>query len=142
MSAPYFDEQGRLLPVCPDCRGLGYVVDLIGEVRPCRREECVKKKAVEILEEGHAAGDGSAANPFGGLKDMLKGNTEFRKLAMPFVMGGIAGVVAKMGSEILEKAMKEEKTKGANPFELPPLLGPPPGSRRAKKKPSRRKSSR
>lgn len=143
MSAPYhLDAEGRPL-ACPECRGHGYVVDLIGEIRVCTREECVRKRAVEILEEGHGGAKGADVKDlFPGLSGMLKGNTEFRKLAGSFVMGGIAGVVAKMGSDLLTEAAKKGELKDLKLYDPgPPFLGPPPGAaKRAKKKPSRRKS--
>lgn len=146
MAANYdIDENGVFIRPCSECRGLGYVVDLIGEVRRCSQEECVKKRAVEVLEEGQEGKDRGASPKdfFDGdvLGGLLKGNPEFKKLAGSFVMGGLAGVVAKLGSDIIaEAAKKEEKTKGSKPL-LPPLLGPPPSraTRRAKK-PSRRRS--
>lgn len=128
--------------VCPECRGLGYVVDLIGEVRRCSQEECVKKRAVEVLEEGQEGRDRGASPKdfFDGdvLGGLLKGNPEFKKLAGSFVMGGLAGVVAKLGGDIIaETAKKEEKTKASNPL-LPPLLGPSP-THTTKKKPLRKR---
>jgi len=138
------DPKDPSLLACPECRGHGYV---IGEVRPCRREECVRAKAVEILEEGQGSGKDRGADPFDALGGLLKGNTEFRKLAGSFVMGGLAGVVAKLGSDLLtEVAKKEEKTGGSLklpkllPYE-PPVPTPSAVPARAKMKPSRRRKS-
>jgi hypothetical protein len=113
MAAEYnINEDGVFIQNCPDCRGLGYVVDLIGEVRACRREECVRKKAVEILEEG--GGDKLPEGDAGLnlMRDLLKSDT-----ARSFVMGGLAGVVAKLAGDVVADAAKNGRS---NPKPAPP----------------------
>ena len=69
--------------ICLRCRGLGYVMH--GDaVAPCFEPACeleaAQKAAAEVLEHN------ALSSPAGPLRDMLKGNREFRTLAMPFVV--------------------------------------------------------